>query len=154
MNMKRRQINALVIACLSIALAGAVAGCRSAGSSPTGTMKAFFEATRKKDADGFKKTLSKGTLDMMETVAKAQNKSLDDMLKSGMNAPETAQNNATPEMRNEKINGDTATLEVQNDKSKQWETIPFVKENGEWKIALDKAMQDMGAKPPSASDVK
>jgi flagellar hook-associated protein FlgK len=117
-------------------------------------MKAFFEATRKKDAEGFKKTLSKSTLDMMEGFAKMQNKTLDDILKSGMNAPDTAQNAATPEMRNEKINGETATLEVQNDKNKEWETIPFVKENGEWKIALDKAMHDAQEKSNASHDIQ
>lgn len=153
--MKRRQINALVIACFCIVLAGANAACnRAAGSSPTATMKAFFEATRKKDAEGFKKTLSKSTLDMMEGFAKMQNKTLDDILKSGMNAPDTAQNTTTPEMRNEKINGETATLEVQNDKNKEWETIPFVKENGEWKIALDKAMRDAQEKSNASHDIQ
>lgn len=150
--MKRRQINVLVALALSLALVGATA-C-SKGSSPTATMKAFFEATKKKDAEGFKKTLSKGSLDMMESFAKMQNKTLDEALKTGMNDPNMASASATPEMRNEKINGDTATLEVQNDKSKEFETIPFVKENGEWKIALDKVMKDAQDKFSSAPDVK
>ncbi len=48
-----------------------------------------------------------------------------------------------PETRNEKITGDTATLEVKNDKTGKWDTLPFVKENGEWKIALDKFLENM-----------
>jgi hypothetical protein len=43
-----------------------------------------------------------------------------------------------PETRNEKIDGDTATLEVKDDKKDKWETIHFAKEDGEWKLALDK----------------
>jgi hypothetical protein len=153
MKMKRAQVKALLIVCLSIALAGAMAGCKRA-ASPTATMEAFFEATRKKDVVAFKKTLSKGTLDLMEGVAKAQNTTLDETLKSGMESPETAKNSATPQMRNEKIDGETATLEVQNDQNKEWETVPFVKENGEWKIALDKAMQDSQKKSNALHDVK
>lgn len=153
--MKRGRINALLTALVCAALAVAGTACKGAagGSSPTATMKAFFEATRKKDSEGFKRTLSKGSLEMMEGFAKAQNKTLDEALKSGMNAPEAAESK-TPEMRNEKINGDTATLEVQNDKNKEWEPIPFVKENGEWKIALDKAMKDAREKLSTQQDIK
>lgn len=152
--MKRRQINALLLMlALGITLAGGAACNRAPGSSPTATMRAFFEATKKKDAEAFKKTLSKGSLEMMENFAKIQNKTLDEALKTGMNDPNMS-STATPEMRNEKINGDTATLEVQNDKSKEFETIPFVKENGEWKIALDKAMREAQEKFSSSHDVK
>ena len=48
-----------------------------------------------------------------------------------------------PETRNEKIDGETATLEVKNEKTDKWDTLPFVKENSEWKIALDKFVEDM-----------
>ena len=43
-----------------------------------------------------------------------------------------------PELRNEKITGDTATVEMKRDKSDKWDTVPFVKEDGEWKIAFDR----------------
>jgi hypothetical protein len=46
-------------------------------------------------------------------------------------------------MRNEKIEGDTATLEVKNEKTTEWETLYFVKETDEWKIALDKSLEEM-----------
>jgi hypothetical protein len=59
-----------------------------------------------------------------------------------------------PETRNEKINGDMATLEVKNEKTDKWDPLPFVKENGEWKIALDKFLEDMmkslGEKTPDS----
>jgi hypothetical protein len=87
-----------------------------------------------------KKALSKGSLDMFDKLAKEQNKSTDEMLKS---FDKEDKNQKLPETRNEKINGDTATLEVKNDKTDKWDTLPFVKENGEWKIALDKFLQDM-----------
>lgn len=49
-----------------------------------------------------------------------------------------------PEMREEKIEGDKATVEVQNMLDKrEYEKIPFVKENGEWKVALDVYMEDL-----------
>ena len=144
--MKTRRINAL---CAALAVVMAVSACSMlSGSSPTATFKAFYEAQKKKDAAGMKKTLSKGTLDMFDKLAKAQNKSTDDMLKE---IPKD-DSSEKPESRNEKITGDTATLEVKNDKTSKWDTLPFVKENGEWKIALDKfvenMLKDLGDKVP------
>jgi deoxyribodipyrimidine photolyase-like uncharacterized protein len=108
-------------------------------SSPTKTFKAFYEASKKKDVAGMKKSLSKGTVDMFDKLAKEQNKSTDDMLK-GLDATKEEK---MPETRNEKITGDTATLEVKNEKTGKWDTLPFVKEDGEWKIALDKFIENM-----------
>ena len=41
-----------------------------------------------------------------------------------------------PESRNEKIDGDKATLEIKNDKKGTWDTIKFVKEDEQWKISF------------------
>ena len=43
-----------------------------------------------------------------------------------------------PEMRNEKIAGDRATIELRNHRTKEWEPVAFVKEKGAWKLALPK----------------
>jgi flagellar hook-associated protein FlgK len=129
------------VGCVAIAVVMAASACSLLNrSTPTATFKAFYEASKKKDAAGLKKTLSKGTLDMFDKLAKEQNKSTDDMLKD---VDKDSQSERLPETRNEKINGDTATLEVKDDKTDKWDTLPFVKENGEWKIALDKLFEEM-----------
>jgi hypothetical protein len=49
-----------------------------------------------------------------------------------------------PKMRNEKIDGDNATIEIKIEGPiTGWYTIPFIKENGEWKIATAERMKDM-----------
>ena len=136
--MKTRRINAL---CAALAIVLAASACSLLNrSTPTATFRAFYEASKNKDAAGMKKTLSKGTLDMFDKLAKEQNKSTDDMLKD---VDKDDKSEKMPETRNEKINGESATLEVKNDKTGKWDTLPFVKENGEWKIALDKFLEDM-----------
>ena len=127
--------------CAVLVMIFAVSACSLLNSSsPTKTFKAFFEASKKKDTAGMKKALSKGTVDMFDKLAKEQNKTTDDMLK-GLDKDD--KDEKIPETRNEKITGDTATLEVKNEKTDKWDTLPFVKENGEWKIALDKFLEDM-----------
>jgi hypothetical protein len=120
----------------------ALVACNLMSSSPTSTFKAFYEAQKKKDVPAMKKTLSKGSLDMIEKAAKAQNKSVDDALKEGFESP-GAKSDKMPETRNEKIDGANATLEVQDEESKKWSKVYFVKEEKEWKIALDKTIEEL-----------
>ena len=131
--MKTQKLTMLVGALMALALVAAACG---GGSSPTATAKAFYEAAKAKDVAGIKATMSKGSLAMMESFAKMQNKSLDDALKEPSSSPPPP----AFEAQNEVITGDTATVEVKDEKGK-WEKIPFVKEDGQWKIALDKAFQ-------------
>jgi Domain of unknown function (DUF4878) len=140
--MKTGYTKAVAVALIITALFAAA--CNK-GTTPTATFQAYVDAVKNKDVDGIKKTLSKKTLELFEASAKAMGKSTDDLLKTGLN--EQAAPATTPETRNEKIEGETATLEVKDSKSGNWETVPFVKEDGQWKIAMDKmSAQSPGAK--------
>ena len=118
-----------------------VLGCNLWSSSPTATFKAFFEAQKKKDVEAIKKTLSKPSLALLEKAAKAQNKSLETAIGEGFATGSPTEE--MPETRNQKIDGDNATLEVQDTSTKKWETMYFVKEDREWKVALDKTMEEL-----------
>ena len=108
--------------------------------SPTEVFKAQNEAQKKKDAATMKQNLSKGSLEIIEKAAKLQNKNLDEVML--MDFAAAANQPDVFETRNEQITGDTATLEVRKTQGDQWATLPFVKEDGKWKIAIDKFMQD------------
>ena len=80
---------------------------------------------------------------MHEQEAKSQNLTLDDVVRR-----ETlfTEGQKTVEFRNEKIEGEKATLEVKNSFG-SWETVPFVREEDEWKIDkkgyADRLMQEI-----------
>lgn len=112
---------------LLISLSGAACGKKS---TPTETFKAFYDAAKKKDAAGIKKTLSKNLLGRLEDEAKKANKPFDEYLVN-VNLPDTM-----PETRNEKIDGDKATLEIKV-RSDTWRPESFVKEDSEWKLDSD-----------------
>jgi len=137
--MKIRSIGNMCFALAVIFLVASACSLLS-GSSPTATFKKFFEATKKADPAAIRKTLSRGSLEMFDKVAKEQNKTTDEMLKE---VHKDAKSESMPETRNEKIDGDSATLEVKNEKTGKWDSLPFVKENGEWKIAFDKFVENM-----------
>jgi len=119
-----------------------VAGCNSnqpAAGSPSGVLKQYVAASQKQDIVTMKSLLSKGSLDLIEKSAKAQGLATDDILRK--EALVKIQN--APETRNEKIEGDTAIVEVKNETNGQFDMkMPFVKENGAWKLARDKYIEE------------
>lgn len=129
---------ALMSAACSSPSANAPQNQSAAAGSPTATMKTLNEAARNKDNATLKNLVSKGTLALMEENAKQQNTTVDALLAKGS----AASFEELPEMRNETITGETATVEVKDKSAEKWTTLPFVKEDGVWKVALDKFMQD------------
>jgi hypothetical protein len=125
----------------SILVLVATAGCKST-PPPSATFKAYFEAQKKKDIPAMKQALSKTSLAMMEASAKQQQLTLDKMIEGQLNNP-SATVDKMPESRNEKITGDSATLELHNEDANRWDTMNFVKEDGAWKIALDRTVEEM-----------
>jgi Domain of unknown function (DUF4878) len=104
-------------------------------STPTKTFMAFYEASKSKNVPAVMSVLSKDSVDFLTAEAKKENKTLEAALTESLktsDVPTTA-----PETRNEKIDGDKATLEVKDDKvADKWDPFNFVKENGEWKIKI------------------
>ncbi|MEO7539922.1 MAG: DUF2950 family protein [Pyrinomonadaceae bacterium] len=116
---------------LIFSLAAAVfAGCSRTPQTPLETFKTYTKAIKAKDTAAMKTLLSDSTLKMHEQEAKAQNVSVDDVIKRETLFGEAQ---TTVEYRDEKIDGDKATLEVKNQYG-SWETVPFVREGSEWKI--------------------
>ena len=99
-------------------------------STPLETLKAYTAAIKKKDLTTMKLLLSANSIKMAEQEAKAQNVTLDEIVKR-----ETLfrENQSTVEFRNEKIDGERATIEMK-DSFDTWNTVPFVREEGIWKI--------------------
>ncbi|HEX8734231.1 MAG TPA: hypothetical protein VF721_02840 [Pyrinomonadaceae bacterium] len=112
-----------------------------AKDSPTGVLKTFTDAKNNKDAETMKQTLSKGTLETIRGIAEEDNKTLEEYLKQGnttpLNRPEM------PETRNEKIEGETATVEIKRSAADSWRKLTFVKEDNRWKMDLNKYMKEL-----------
>ena len=138
----KRSVRGSVALGLALALVALVAACGKSASTPTDALKAYFEAAKKKDIATAKKYLSSGTLKMMEDLAKAQGKTLDQMFNENA-ARETQM--PTPEFSKEKVTGDTATVDMKVP-NQPVVTAQMVKEGGDWKLAVDKMMGNV--KPP------
>lgn len=107
--------------------------------TPLDTLKAYTQAIKKKDTAAMKTLLSQGTIKMAQDEAKAQNVSADEII-SRETLFSTEQK--ALEYRNEKIEGEKATIEVRNSFG-GFDIVPFIKENGVWKIAKEKYAEEM-----------
>lgn len=117
----------------SVVAAAISCGGAKQPATPLETFKTYTKAIKQKDTTTMKILLSDATIKMHEKEAKAQGVTVDDIVKR-----ETlfSENQKSVEFRNENISGDKATLQVKNAYG-SWETVPFVREDGVWKI--DKA---------------
>jgi hypothetical protein len=115
-----------------VLIASSIVGCSGSKEpvSPLQTFKTYTKALKQKDAATMKLLLSNDTIKMHTQEAKEQGVTIDDIIKrETLVSPDQT----TVEYKNEKIEGDKATLEVKNSYG-SWETVPFVKEDGVWKI--------------------
>jgi len=90
----------------------------------------FYEALNKKDEAGVKKYLSQSALKYWENEAKAEKKTALVYLSEAEDPTDEKR-----EVRNEKIEGETAVAEIKGGSLGVWTPIKFVRENGEWKFA-------------------
>lgn len=108
-------------------------------STPTEVFKALGDAGNKKDVAALKQLFNRKSLEMFAGEAKSQSKSVDEVM---VNQRAIVIAKTGPATRNEKITGDSATIEVKS-ASGSWEKMYFTREDGQWKVAMDKYMEEM-----------
>jgi hypothetical protein len=99
-----------------------------AQSTPTAAMKAYYDAAKKKDFKAVKALVSDAYLKELAEAPFSLERMMEPLTE---NLPPTM-----PPVRNEKVSGERAMLEVLDHRSKRWDTVSFVREQGVWKIAL------------------
>lgn len=128
----------LLIIILTVGLFGC-AGNEKKLETPFETLQTYTQAIKKKDVAKMKALLTKGSIKMAEDEAKAQNVSVDEIiLRETLFSPDQK----TLKFKNEKVDGDNATIEVENSFG-SFDRIPFIKEDGIWKIAKEKIADEM-----------
>ncbi len=103
-------------------------------ATPTDADKTAYELRKKKDVEGLKSIMSKEIKEFLTMMGEADKKSLDDVVKEMCDKPQADK----AESRNEKIKGDTATVEYLTEKG-DWKTMDFEKVDGKWLLTFPKA---------------
>lgn len=126
----------LVAALLMFACNGSGAGAKSA--SPTEAYKNLFAAVKAKDVEAIKRNASKKTHDLATMQASRSGTPIEAVYENGFT--ETTMTADLPTLRDERVSGNMGALEVWNSKRSSWEDVPFVLEDGTWKIAAGDAL--------------
>ena len=119
---------------LGIACSQPNGGETSASGTPTASYKKLYEAVKAKNVENIKAMMSKQTIGFAQGVAQRQNAPLDKVLENGFTATTFSPN--LPEIRDERIKDGFGSVEVYNSQDKRWEDLPFVLEDGTWKLAV------------------
>ncbi len=124
--------------------AAADTSASSTTATPTDAYKAAYAARKNKDVPGLKKLMSKDIIEFFTEIGGAGEKkqTLDELLMELCEKPQAP----TAAARNEKIDGDHATIEYLDEKG-DWSTMDFIKEGGGWKLTIpkfDKADLEVG----------
>jgi hypothetical protein len=127
-------VSAILIGCNQPSGAKATNPTGSGEDSPTGAYKRLYAAVKAKDVEGIKAAMSKKSIEFAKMAGGQQNKPLEKVLENGFTA--TTFSDSLPQIRDERVNGDMGAVEVHNDKDNKWEDLPFVREDGAWKLAI------------------
>lgn len=139
----------LVLAVIALACGSSFSG---GGETPTEAYKQFYAAVKSKDSDAIKNHMSKQSLTFVEFAAKRQGIPIEKVLENGLTATTFA--DTLPELRDERISGDSGSVEVWNGKNSRWEDLPFVKEDGVWKLAIGDLMGGTFKSPGKGQDMR
>lgn len=105
----------------------------SSASTPTAAYKAAYAARKNKDIKALKQLFSKDMFEFFEILGGDKPNAVDEGIKELVETPQ----GPSDDTRNEKITGDTATVEYIDQKG-EWKTMDFVKEDGSWKLTIAK----------------
>ena len=107
-------------------------GAGEGSQGPADSIRAFSEAVQRKDAEGVKQLLTKGSLAMLEGGAAAKGMSVDEFIVNGGDMPFREM----PEIVGERIEGDAATVDVRY--LGESDRVALERVDGVWKLAFDK----------------
>lgn len=112
----------------------AVAVGAACSTGPADGYRKLYTAVKSKNTDAIKARMTAKTLSFAEMAAKRNNTPIEKVLENGFTATTFAEN--PPEVRDERINENMGAVEVWNAADRRWEDLPFILENGEWKLAI------------------
>jgi hypothetical protein len=126
--------------------------CAPISDTPTEAYKRLYAAVKEKNTEKIKGEMSKQSQGFMEAMAGKQNKPVEQVYANGFTA--TTFSPTLPEIRDERVKGCWGAVEVRNDKDKRWEDLPYVIEDGSWKLAVGEIFSDQYRSPGKGMDLR
>ncbi|HEV7700648.1 MAG TPA: hypothetical protein VGO43_10510 [Pyrinomonadaceae bacterium] len=131
---------------------GGQSGGAGAGSdTPTEAYKRLYAAVKTKDIEAIKQQLTVKTVDLGKLSMQRYGKTEQQAYENGFTASTFA--DSLPSIRDERIKDNYGAIEVWNSKDSKWEDLPFMIEEGKWKLALGEAFGGSFKSPGKARDL-
>lgn len=102
--------------------------------TPTEAYQMIYNNVKAKQPNAVKQVMSEKTIALAQSQAQRSNSPLEKVFENGFTA--TTFSPTMPEIRDERVKDDMGAIEVYNSKDSRWEDLPFIKENGGWKLAV------------------
>lgn len=113
--------------------------------TPIEAYKRLFAAVKSGKTEDIKAAVSQRTQNLAEMLAKRQNEPIAKVYANGFTR--TTMTDRLPEMRDERVKGGMGAVEVWNNTDQKWEDIPFIFENGSWKLAYGDLLEKVWESP-------
>lgn len=151
--MQKIAILSAILTLIAIGIAcGPTGAMNSTTDTPTEAYKRLYAAVKSKDTNAIKNEMSKQTVRFAESMASRQKKTVEEMYSNGLSS--TTFSETLPELRDERVKDNMGAVEVYNAKEKKWDDLPFVLEDGKWKLAIGDAWANTYTSPGKGRDQK
>lgn len=150
--MKKIILLALILACIAAAFScsGVVNQPTSGSDTPTEAYKRLYNAVKSKNVDSIKNEMTEKTIAFGKSAAAQYGKPEEKMFENGFTA--TTFSDTLPAIRDERIADNMGAVEVWNSRESRWEDLPFVLENGVWKLGIGEAFGGAYKSPGKGRD--
>ncbi|MGE3465614.1 MAG: hypothetical protein AB7J13_01670 [Pyrinomonadaceae bacterium] len=146
----------IILLSILLGLSGLVFACSTdqpqTGDSPTEAYKRLFAAVKARDIEAIKKNVTQKTVDLGLMSARRYGTSPEKMYENGFTG--TTFSESLPAIRDERIKGSMGAIEVWNSKESKWEDLPFILDNGTWKLAMGELFSGTYQLPEKGRDQK
>jgi hypothetical protein len=113
--------------------------------TPTDAYKSLYAAVKAKDNARIQQLMSKNTIGFAGFAIEQNKQPLEKFFENGLTATTFAP--SLPEIRDERVKDNFGAVEVFSQKDNRWEDLPFVLEDGIWKLAVGDDFKGVYKKP-------
>ena len=113
--------------------------------TPTAAYKRLFAAVKAKDTNSIKAAVSKKTQALAVMLSQRNKAPIEKSYENGFTATTFAE--TLPDIRDERVKDIYGAVEVWNHKDSKWEDLPFILEEGRWKLAIGEVLEDTFQSP-------
>ncbi len=144
------RIFALTLILTILGLGFACSNQTGGGATPTEAYKNLYAAVKSKDTEAIKRNLTKKTLEFGAMAAGRSGTTIERVYENGFTESTFAP--TLPTIRDERINGNMGAIEVWSAQKSTWEDLPFILEDGVWKLAVGELFSGAFKSPGKARD--